>query len=552
MSVRGVPKLILVEPSGVRREVPLAHTPLTIGRQPDSALPLPDHRMSRQHAVIRAEKGRYLIEDCQSRQGTFVNGERVEGHRELRNKDRIEFGIPDSYTLIFVSEEESLRALLNRVDTPASPQATSQELSKLGLVLEVGRALHAGLALEDLLKIVVDACLNVTGTERGSIWLRNEQGQLEFWGGRDRNQHSLTQDDLGVSHAVIRQAVEHARDIVVTDTKAPARGVLPDGVAKPELRTVICLPLPRLPPAGSMASTVVGTVSDVLGILYLDGRQLPQPISKTDRKVLRSLALEAASVVEDARLFTAAHAKERLDQELAIAHSIQQGLLPQSPKRYDFFQIACLTIPCYEVGGDYYDLIELPDHHFAFVVADVSGKGISAALLSSNIQGALAAGLQGGQSVPAVVRHLNAYLCQHTEASKFATFFCGVLSPQGAFQYVNAGHSPALWLTRDGIETLPSENLPLGLFEQDEYAAPEIQLRPHDVLVLYTDGVVEACNPLGEFYGLEQLKNVLTVGRGKSPEELTEAVLGDLRKFTQNTLLEDDVTVVVVCYEGNV
>lgn len=546
-----VPKLILVEPSGARREIALAHTPFSIGRRPDSDLPLRDNRISRQHTVIRVENGRYLIEDCQSRYGTFVNGEQVEATRELRNNDCIEFGIPDSYALIFVSEEKSLQALLYRVDTPASPDTVSRELRNLSLLLEVGRSSRAGLALEDVLTTVVDACLNVTGTERGLLFLRNNQGELELRVGRDCEQRSLTREDFAVNYAAIQQAVEQARDIVVTDTRADTRLVPSRTGFEPALPTIICLPLHRFPVVGSLASTVAGTPRDILGVLYLDSHQLSRPVSKTERQILRSLALEAASVVENARLFTAARAKERLDQELAIARDIQQGLLPRGPKQYDFFQVAYVNIPCYEVGGDYYDLIELPERRFVLVIADVSGKGISAALLSSSLQGALAAGLAWGQPIASVACHLNRYLYQHAEISRFATFFGGVLSPDGRFEYVNAGHCPALWLTSDRIETLHAKNVPLGLLEQSDYAATEIQLHPHDVLVLYTDGVVEASNPLGELYGMDRLKDVLSARRGGSSEKLAEAVLRDVREFTQNTLLEDDVSLMVAGYEGN-
>ncbi len=547
MSVRKLPRLILVEPNGARREIALAQTPFSIGRRPDSDLPLRDNRISRQHALIQAENSRYLIEDCHSRYGTFVNGERVEAGRELRNNDRIDFGIPDSYALIFVSEEESLQALLNRVDTPASPDTISRELCNLSLFLEVGRSLHAGLALEDVLATVVDACLNVTGTERGFLLLRNEQGQLELQVGRDRKQRALTRDDFDLSHAAIRQALEQAQDVIVTDTRADTRRA----AVAPALATVICLPLQRSRAVGSLASTVAGTARDVLGVLYLDSRQLSRPISKTERQIMRLLALEAASVVENARLFIAARAKEHLDQELAIARAIQQGLLPRGPKQYDFFQMACLNIPCSAVGGDYYDLIELPERRFVFVIADVSGKGISAALLSASLQGALAAGLEWGQPMAAVASHLNRYLYQHTEISTFATFFCGVLSADGRFEYVNAGHCPALWLTAERIEMLPAKNVPLGLLEQSEYAATEIRLRPHDVLVLYTDGMVEAPNPLGELYGLARLKKVLSACRAGSSEQLVAAVFDDVREFTQNTLPGDDVSLLIARYEGN-
>ncbi|MGH9894477.1 MAG: FHA domain-containing protein, partial [bacterium] len=185
MASEKTPTLILVEPSGVRRPVPLLHTPVSIGRRPESDIHLRDSRVSRQHAIIRAEDGHYLVEDCRSRHGTWVNGERIEDPRELLPNDRIDFGVPDSYSLIFVTEEESLDDLLQRVDTPPSPDAVSQQLRKLNLFLEVGRTLHAGLALDEVLTLVIDTCLDITGSERGFLLLPDARGHMECRVGRD-------------------------------------------------------------------------------------------------------------------------------------------------------------------------------------------------------------------------------------------------------------------------------------------------------------------------------------------------------------------------------
>lgn len=548
MSTRRLPKLVLIEPSGVRRDVPLARTPLTIGRRGDCDLALRDSRISRRQAVIETDDGCYLIEDCGSRHGTFVNGRRVETPRKLQNNDRIEFGIQDSYALIFVSEEEGLRALLDRVDTPERPDAVSQKLQKLTLLLEASRSLHAGLALGDVLTVVVDACLSVTGTERGCILLRDRQGQLEFRVGRDRSQRSLAREDFDVNHAAIRGAAEEGRDTIVGGRQAETPP--PSAASGPEPSTVICLPLHRLPSAGSLATTAAASVHNVLGVLYLDAPHASSHITKTERQILRSLAGEAASVLETARLFAAARAKEHLDQELAIARGIQKKLLPQGTKQYGFFQVTFLSMPCHEVGGDYYDVIEVPDRGFAFVIADVTGKGISAALLSSTLQGALVAGLQSGQPVAGVECHLNRYLYQHTEENNFATFFCGLLTPEGCLEYVNAGHLPAFWVTPEQIVPLAADNVPLGLFEQRHCRSREIRLRSNDLLVLYSDGVVEASNAREEFYGLQRLNQVLCTCRSAPPEKVAQCVIDDIRAFTDDVLLEDDVSLMIVRYQS--
>ena len=264
-----------------------------------------------------------------------------------------------------------------------------------------------------------------------------------------------------------------------------------------------------------------------------------------------SLALDAAGVIENARLFTAARDKERLDQELAIARDIQQALLPKRFRVYDTFQVAGINIPSQQVGGDYYDLIEVPGERYAFVVADVCGKGISAALLTSTLQGALAAMVELGKSASEVARHLNRYLCRHAGVKKFATFFCGVLEPGGQFDYVNAGHVPALWLPTTGeVTPLKAESRPLGLFEEDDYPARSLAFKPGDTLVLYTDGFLDSANPAGEFYGLERLVKAVQGFRANAAEELADAILGDVREFARGTPPGDDMTLLVLRYEG--
>src|SRR3990167_6144292 len=180
--------------------------------------------------------------------------------------------------------------------------------------------------------------------------------------------------------SVVREVVKGSQDILVTNTLADESVGQRASVVAAELRTIIGLALRRLPTVGSLESTVTGFVPEALGAIYLDSRLTSQAFSDTDRQVLRSLALDAAGVIENARLFTAARDKERLDQELAIARDIQQALLPKRFRVYDTFQVAGINIPSQQVGGDYYDLIEGPGERYAFVVADVCGKGISEAL----------------------------------------------------------------------------------------------------------------------------------------------------------------------------
>ncbi len=542
-----VPTLVLVEPNGSRRPVPLVHTPVSIGRRPESDIHLRDSRISRQHAIIRTEDGHYLVEDCRSRHGTFVNGERVETPRELAAGDRIDFGVPDSFSLLFVTEEEGLEELLERVDTPASPDVVSQQIRKLNLFLEVGRALHTGLALDDVLTVVIDACLDITGSERGFLLLPDERGQLRCHVGRDKDKRQLTCEEIELNNPAIRQAAERGREVIV-DRVRPLGSVLGREARQSPQPAIICLPLNRPPAAASLDTTDAGK-PNILGVLYLDSQQSAHPVVKLDRQILRTLAQEAATLIENARLFSAARAKEQLDRELAIARRIQQRLLPREAKPHTFLQLAFLSIPCREVGGDYYDVVDLPDNRLALVIADVCGKGVSAALLSATLQGALAASMQWCKDVAGVANQLNQYLCQHTEANIFATLFFGLLGPDGGFSYVNAGHVPAFWLRSQGTESLDADNVPLGMYEPEKYTARQIQLQPGDLLALYTDGIMDAANSRGDLYGRARLEKVLLEYRDSALTLATQAVLKSVRDFTQDALQEDDLSLLLARFQ---
>ncbi|MGC2002235.1 MAG: FHA domain-containing protein, partial [Candidatus Acidiferrales bacterium] len=178
------PRLVVIEPNGVRREVSISTTPFRIGRQAGNELTLRDSRISRQQAQILAVNGAYVLEDMGSRHGTYVNGEKTLKH-ELQPKDRVDFGMADSYKLLFLGEGATIEELVERVEAPAPQHAGSRELYHLGVLLEVARTLGTGLSLEDVLTAVVDAAIQVTRTERGVLLLSNELQELQMIVARD-------------------------------------------------------------------------------------------------------------------------------------------------------------------------------------------------------------------------------------------------------------------------------------------------------------------------------------------------------------------------------
>ncbi len=541
------PVLILVEPTGTRREIHLLRTPFTLGRQSGNDIILHDTRISRQHAQIVQEGSGYFVEDLESRRGTFLNGQRI-ARSELRHNDKIDFGLADSYSIIFCSEEVPLDDFIKRVD--AAAPAASRELYHLGLLLEVARVLHAGLVLEDVLAAVLDAALEVTHAERGVLLLRRDGGELEPAIARDNQRRTLRAAGLDVSQSVLAEVKKTYCEVMLAD-EAPAELLEKQAsIARLQLHTVLAMPLLSVPAVPSLDTTVVRQPAELLGILYLDSRQLTG-LSELDRQVVRSLAREAGTVIENARLFAAAREKEKLEGQLAVARQIQRGLLPTELPAGGYFEVSGINLTSEAVGGDVFDVIPLPEERYGFVLADVVGKGISAALLAATLQG-LAASVAAFDLPPeAIATRINRYLVERTAEDKFATWFFGVLSPEGKFRYVNAAHPAPLWLHSSGeVTPLPTSNLPLGLFADAEFASDRVQLQPGDSLVLFSDGLTEATDPDGELLGDEGVYSLLPTLRGFAPDLMQEAILSRVREFVRGAFQVDDLTLLILRYLG--
>jgi serine phosphatase RsbU (regulator of sigma subunit) len=548
------PRLVLIEPSGTRREVTVSCSPFRIGRQTGVELSLHDGRISRLQAQIVNDAGRYILEDLGSRHGTFVNGVKVD-RQELKPKDQIDFGIADSYRVVYVGESgglADLEDLIGRVESSAPAQATSRELHHLGVLLEVARVLHTGMALEDMLMTVVDAAMRVTHTERGVLLLNTPSGQLERAVARDAHRRTLLPEEVDISSSVLKQVTKNRRELIVTDVDGDPGLVRQASVMRLQLHTVVAIPLEKLPVLGSLDTTAIGAAPELLGVLYLDSHSPGSAFTDLDREVLRSLAIEAATVVENARLFADSRAKERFEHELMIASDIQQQLLPKKFPQSKHFDVTGVNIACQSIGGDYFDVIELAQGRYGLVVADVSGKGISAALLASMLQGVFSATAGMDISLEAIAARVNKYLCERSAEDRYATLFYGVLEPGGRMDYVNAGHPPALVRTSLGqVYPLASDNAPVGMFDFAEYRANRAFLQPGDLVVIYTDGISEAHNLQDEMFGEHGVREVLKKFSGDDVEELATSILTGVRQFVAGAPQADDMTLLVVNFRGN-
>jgi phosphoserine phosphatase RsbU/P len=545
-----VPRLVVIEPSGVRREVPVSASPFRIGRQAGTELTLRDSRISRQQAQLVSSNGTWMLEDLGSRHGTFVNGEKVLRH-ELQPKDRIDFGMADSYKLIFLGEGATLEELVERVEAPAPTQPGSRELYHLGVLLEVARTMGTGLSLEDVLTAVLDAAIQVTRTERGVLMLANPSGELHMAVARDSQRGTLRPDQLQVSQSVVKRVVNTRRELIVSDTDDGPTLSPTESVARLELHTVVAIPIDKLPVIETLDATISTRQGELLGVLYMDSHVPSSAFSDLDREVLRTLAREAATVIENARLFAAARAKVRLDHEIEIASGIQKTLLPKALPNLPDVAVAGSTLSCHSVGGDCFDVIELGNGRHGFFVGDVSGKGISAALLATLLQGVFFTTAAMDIALPGIFSRVNQYLCERSGEDRYATVFYGILDKSGRFEYVNAGHVPPLLRRQSGdLEGLGSANFPVGMFAEAEYQSARVNLNTNDFLVIYTDGVSEASNPRSDLFEESRLRKIVQEYAGDSVEGLGDAIREGMRQFTEGAPQSDDITILVIQFKG--
>ena len=543
--------LSVVDSEGDRREVEVHRSPFRIGRLPDCDLSLRDSRVSRTHAQILLESGKHFLEDLDSRHGVTVNGVKIKRH-ELSRGDRIEFGVEDSYQ-VFVGAEPGFSAPLMEKVAALPTEKSPGNLGQLSAVLDVALALQSSLAVDDVLAAAVDAALVVTHAERGFLMLTDEQGELTIRVARDRDGKILRGDDLRIPRTVIRKALESRRDLLsmvfdpseIEQTGSEAEGTV-EALA---LRSVVCVPLVRIRVGQQHETSVLSARQDTLGVLYADSKQ--GELSSGNRELLQTLAIEISTVLENARLIEEERQKHDIEQELKIARDIQQSMLPAKLPTAGWLVADGSSEACQQVGGDYFDVMPLSPDHWGAVLADVSGKGVSAALLTSLIQGAFFATADLDASLADIVARINNYICERSRSAKFATVFYCLLEKDGLMRWVSAGHCPTIVARASGnVECLNATSFPIGLFPDAEFPQEETRLTPGDKVVLYSDGVSEAEDFSEEQFGEERLKEVVARNIQATSRELFQAVRDDINRFTAGAPQRDDLTLLVLGYQG--
>ncbi len=528
--------LEVIHPSGERTRISITPLPFRIGRGPDNHLILRDSRASRAHASIKSTSDGFAIEDLDSLHGTWVNGRRIESATLLKSGDSIGFGFEDGYQYIFSGEDDRIHRLLNRISA-ASSQAdgAAGQFARLRAVLDVARTLQTSLGAGEVLRAVLDTALTLTGAERAFLILRSDD-EFEVKLGRDKFRRSLPAAALTIPADVISRALEERRDLLSVTLDASRRDV-------------ICVPLVSLGSIDAQETVTISSRSDTLGLIYLDCPQ-QTVVPELNLELLHTLALEASTVLENAKVLESEREKLLLEQEFNLARKIQQNLLPRTFPDSGWLRAAGSSLPSAEVAGDYFDLHQIDADNWAAVIADVSGKGISSALLASLLQGAFLLGSDLSASLEEVVTKINGFLVDRAQREKYATLFYATIHSSGMLEWVNAGHCAPYLISRSGALTeLQTTGTPLGLWRNARYSVAHLQLAPGDKILAYSDGITEAENDRNETFEL-RLPQFLKDCAALEAQPFHDKLISEVLAFHNGRKQADDITALVLEYRG--
>ncbi|MEA2164082.1 MAG: phosphoserine phosphatase RsbU/P [Thermoanaerobaculia bacterium] len=521
---------------------------VSIGRASDCSIPIKDRYLSRKHAEIIAERGAWILKDCGSANGTYLNGSRMERDHPLRTGDRIRLG--DTEIVFETAEHNTDRMLavadtspnmtisipVNEIEQPGEQpggKADTGDLAKLKTLNLLARELIEDRPTEELFGFIVDRVLEHTQASRAALGLLGPDGK-SFVNVEVRRQDRTDSSELRISHTVLSEVVEEKKALAFMDVSVDEKLSRAQSIIMQGIRSILCAPL------------MIGDA--VVGVLYVDYLFTQRKIEEDDVRLVAQIARFAAIKLETTRLREEAIQKRIMDEELKTASVIQRGLLPPAPAGIDGYTFSGANRPCRTVSGDYFDFVQRPNGRMYFVIADVSGKGITAGLMMAGLQASFRIFCKNDPTPAELVSQLNDALKDTLPQSKFVTLFLGRLDlATGVIEYANAGHTPPLWLRKDAVEELGDTDLVLGIVTRAEFRAHKLQLAPGDALVLFTDGVTEAEDEDGSDLGsLDHVTTRLAPMHGEDAEALTAAIESVVLDHMGDAPLADDVTLVVV------
>ena len=516
--------------------------PLRVGRSSRNTVALEDPTVSKEHAeIVRLGDG-LAIRDLGSRNGTRVNGKPAAEPLPFRAGDRLEIGhvvlevtAADEAPRIRLSEASVIgttrrllpEQLLERHTRGGSPAGSVVRLlAEAGRLLVLPRPLHE--TCDEILRLVGRAI----PSSRLVLMLREgPDGELRPISTRASG--AQAERPLILSSAIARVVLDECASVVTSDALADPRFQAAQSIVSAAVRSAMAVPL--------------FDDEKVLGLLYADSLDPGVRYGDEDLEVLTLMANMAAVKIKNARLLDAEQERARLAHELGVARQIQLGLLPHVAADLAGCQVEAFIESCTEVGGDLYDFRVRSDGGLTFLVGDVSGKGMGAALLMLSFLSTARVLYEMGGEPGALAASLSDHLGRNAEAGRFVTGFLGFLDPRtGELRYVNAGHPPPRLISATGLRSLEATGIPFGMIPGATYETGRVTMRPGETLALFSDGIPEAQRG-GEFFDEERLDQALLEAcREEHLEDVRRRVLARVDEFLAGSPRTDDLTLVLL------
>jgi phosphoserine phosphatase RsbU/P len=529
------PVMVSREPGSQGGRFRIDRSEVLVGRDPTCDVVLSQPTVSRRHARFIWDGVSLVVEDLRSSGGTFVNGARVE--RAVAPPGSI---LRLGPLVEFVLEEGSASTPLALA---TKRETGEQEVKHLQVLLEVARALNSATVIDEVIEIVLGAAVRIMRAEQGCVVLLGADGKPKTVAAYPLGARDAT---WGEQSTLLERAVKERRTIFTGDELSPSESMIMRGA---NMAVATPLMVARRPIGAPEDASFAATV-EVIGGIVVERRLAGKVFAREDLAVLESVAADAASAIDSAKLYREAREKAKIDYEMSLARTIQSALLRHADE-VPFAETFVYSQAARIVGGDLYNTTLRPDGGLGLALGDVSGKGISAALIMAMVQGLLSVLHELDHPVREFPVVLNRNLNRYSTGNRFVTLAVGAVYPDGRLEVANAAHCPVLVLKAGGGEVVIDPHGPmLGILPDAEWSATAVTLDPGDTLVFVSDGITESFSPKGEEFGLDGVLKVARARASESPETVGRAVLDAATAHRAGREAGDDVTLLVLRFRG--
>jgi serine phosphatase RsbU (regulator of sigma subunit) len=523
-----------------------------VGRHPSCGIVLDAVSVSRQHAALEVEGNQAWIEDLGSRNGTAVDGRRISGRHALIDGQHLRIGDQrlafsssapltvqhllgsGAFAIGDLVEEGADSVILSAVEVPVRPELAAGDPEKLLRAAGgLDRAIGASVVLEEVLPRTLDGLFQIfPQAERGFLLLVEPESR-RLVVRASKFAPTVEAGPLLLSRSLMERVMQSRQALLSADVAADSGIDVRDSVADCGIRSVMCVPFRRAD-------------GDVLGVLQLDRRDTRTPFRRHDLDLLAGVAAQVTLAIEQAQAHEERLSREQLRRDLELANRVQQALLPSRPPEIPGYESFDYYEPARQISGDFFSYVPLPGGRTAVVLADVSGKGMSAALVMAALAADVRYCLASESDVATAVGRINESFCRAGWDDRFATLVVAVLDPAThRLSLVNAGHMPPLLRTAAGdVEAIGVEatGLPVGVDPEQVYQATDVGFPAGATLVCYTDGISEALDHAQRPYGIERLIRV--VAAVEAAGDAGRRILADVERHAAGQIRSDDICLV--------